>query len=256
MLKAAGLALPKRLLVHGWWLSGGKKESKSDIEKAKALGIQRKSPLDLVGLYGAEAFRYFLLREMTVGQDSEFTEEQFVVRYNSELANDFGNSVARLLNMGARYSGGKVPAATVDEEAEQTLRAEWVRLLPEIAPLADEFQFHTLLERINGFVKAINRYLDVRSPWKLAKSAEAADQARVATSLAYLAEGVRLVAVAYAPFMPEISARVLGLLGQPAVTSWAGQLDWDTNRLAGATLGEKTILFPKIESEEKAAAKT
>jgi len=256
MLKAAGLALPKRLLVHGWWLSGGKKESKSDIEKAKAAGITRASPLDLIALHGPEAFRYFLLREMVVGQDSEFTEEQFVVRYNSELANDFGNNVARLLNMVPRYSGGQVPTATVDEEPEQTLRAEWERTRPELAPLADEFQFHTLLERLNGFVKAISRYLDVRSPWKLAKSTDATNQARMTTALAHLAEGVRLTAVAYAPFMPEISARVLGLLGQPAVTLWAGQLGWDTGRLTGATLGEKAILFPKIESEEKAAAKS
>jgi methionyl-tRNA synthetase len=195
---------------------------------------------------------------MAAGQDSEFSEELFTGRYNSELANDFGNSVARLLNMGARYAGGKVPAALlssgVDEEPERTLRAEWERLAPEIGPLCDDFQFHTVIERINGFVKAINRYLDIRSPWKLAKSPEAADQAKVATSLAYLAEGVRLAAVAYAPFMPGISARVLGLLGQKPVERWEGQLVWD-NRLAGAALGEKEILFPKIESAEKAEAK-
>ncbi|MGA2053362.1 MAG: class I tRNA ligase family protein, partial [Opitutales bacterium] len=255
MLKAMGVELPKRLVVHGWWLSGGKKESKTDIEKAKAAGLKVASPLDLIAQYGADAFRYFLLREMVVGQDSEFTVEQFVVRYNSELANDFGNSVARLLNMGARYSGGKVPAATVGEEPERTLRAEWEKLAPEIWPLCDEYQFHALLERINGFVKAINRYLDARSPWKLAKSADAADQARVATSLAYLAEGVRLAAVAYAPFMPGISARVLALLGQPPVEGWEKELKWDTNRLTGAALGEKTILFPKIEAEGTAEAK-
>jgi methionyl-tRNA synthetase len=256
MLKAAGIPLPKRLLVHGFWLSGGKKESKSDIEKAKAAGLKVYSPLDVIPQYGADAFRYFVLREMNVGQDSEFTPEQFAVRYNSELANDFGNNVARLLNMVPRYAGGQVPAATVDEEPEQTLRAEWARQAPEIKPLCEQYQFHAVLERINSFVKALSRYLDVRVPWKLAKSTEAADQARVATALAYLAEGVRLAAAAYAPFMPEISARVLGLLGQTAVTAWAGQLEWNTARLAGATLGEKTILFPKIESEEKAAAKS
>ena len=254
MLKAAGVAQPKRLLVHGFWLSGGKKESKTEIEKAKAAGLKVASPLDLIATHGPDAFRYFLLREMAAGQDSEFSDELFTGRYNSELANDFGNSVARLLNMGARYCGGKVPAASVDEEPERTLRAEWERLAPEIGPLCEEFQFHVVIERINGFVKAINRYLDIRSPWKLAKSNDAADQAKVATSLAYLAEGVRLAAAAYAPFMPGISARVLGLLGQKPVERWEGQLAWG-DRLAGAALGEKEILFPKIESTEKAEAK-
>ena len=254
MLKAAGVAQPKRLLVHGFWLSGGKKESKSDIEKAKAAGLKVASPLDFIATHGPDAFRYFLLREMAAGQDSEFSPELFTARYNSELANDFGNSVARLLNMGARYSGGKVPVATIDEEPERTLRAEWEKLAPEIGPLCEDFQFHVVIERINGFVKAINRYLDVRSPWKLVKSADPTDQARVTTSLAYLAEGVRLAAVAYAPFMPVISVRVLGLLGQKPVELWEGNLTWG-NRLAGAALGEKEILFPKIEPAEKAEAK-
>jgi methionyl-tRNA synthetase len=252
MLKVAGLPLPRKLLVHGFILIGGKKESKTDIEKAKAAGEKRESPLDLIPQYGADPFRYFLLREISIGQDSDLTPEHFTARYNSELADDLGNSVARLLNMGARYSGGKVPAATVDEEPERTLRAEWERFSPEIYPLVDGFQFHLLLERLNAFVKAINRYLDTRSPWKLAKSADPADQARVATSLAYLAEGVRLVAATLTPVMPEVSARILALLGQPPVEKWEGELAWGT-RLAGAQLGEKVILFPKIESGEKKA---
>jgi methionyl-tRNA synthetase len=249
MLKAMGLPLPRKLLVHGWWMSGGKKESKTEIEKAKALGQKIENPLDLIASHGADPFRYFLIREMAVGQDADFSMGQFNARYNSELADDLGNGVARLLNMGARYSGGKVPAATVDEDPERTLRAEWEKFAPEIYPLCDGFQFHTLLEKLNTFVKAINRYLDVRSPWKLAKSADPADQARVATSLAHLAEAVRLVAATLAPVMPEVSARILALLGQPPVEQWDGQLAW-SSRLASAPLGEKVILFPKVEAEK------
>ncbi len=251
MLHAAGLPLPKRLLVHGWWLSGGKKESKSDIEKAKALGLKHDSPLDLIARFGPDAFRYFLLREMVIGQDADFTTEQFVARYNSELANDFGNSLARLLNMGSRYSGGLVPAPTIAEEPERALRTAWEEFAPTIYPLCDEYQFHSLLDRLNAFVKALNRYLETRAPWKLAKSADPVDQARTATSLAFLAEGVRLTAVVLAPVMPEISARVLALLGQPPIEKWDGQLTWGT-RLTGATLGEKIILFPKFEAEKPA----
>jgi methionyl-tRNA synthetase len=252
MLKVLGVPLPRKLLVHGWVLIGGKKESKSDIEKAKALGQHVESALEVLSRQGADPLRYFLTREVPVGQDRDFTFEHFNARYNSELADDLGNCLARLLNMASRYSGGKVPAATVEEEPERTLRAEWEKFAPEIYPLCDEFQFHTLLEKLNIFVKAVNRYLDVRSPWKLAKSADPADQARVATSLAHLAEGLRLIAATLAPVMPEVSARILGLLGQPPVEKWDGQLAWGTS-LSGAALGEKVILFPKIEAEKAKA---
>jgi methionyl-tRNA synthetase len=108
------------------------------------------------------------------------------------------------------------------------------------------------LENINRFVKTLNQYVEIRSPWKLAKSTETTDQRRVATCLAVIAEGVRLAATAYAPFMPEISARVLALLGQPPVERWEGQLAWG-ERLTGAILGEKAILFPKIEAPDSPA---
>jgi methionyl-tRNA synthetase len=247
MLKAIGLALPRRLLVHGMWTNNGKKISKTEIELAKAAGVKWADPLDLLVQYGADPFRYFLMREMAAGHDSDFSAVQFTARYNSELADDLGNCVARLLNMVARYAAGRVPAATVVEDPEKTLRAEWEVFVPEIYPLCDGFQFHTLLEKLNIFVKSINRYLDVRSPWKLAKSASPADPARLATSLAHLAEAVRLAAVTLTPVMPEVSARILALLGQPPVELWHGQLAWGAT-LVNAPLGEKVILFPKLEA--------
>ena len=104
MLHAAGIALPKALLVHGWWLlKGGQKMSKSTGNVV--------NPLDLVERFGVDAFRYFLIREMNVGQDSEFSLELFLSRYNSDLANDLGNLVNRALNMTGRFAGGSVPAA-------------------------------------------------------------------------------------------------------------------------------------------------
>ncbi|HBO57420.1 MAG TPA: methionine--tRNA ligase, partial [Opitutae bacterium] len=107
MLKALELDLPKHLLVHGWWLSSGAKMSKSTGEVV--------NPLDLIEQYGADAFRYFVTREMNVGQDSEFSTELFLSRYSSDLANDLGNLVSRLLNMGARYTEGKIPEAQIFE---------------------------------------------------------------------------------------------------------------------------------------------
>ena len=173
MLRAAGIELPKALLVHGWWLlKGGQKMSKSTGAVV--------NPLELVERFGVDAFRYFLIREMNVGQDSEFSLELFLSRYNSDLANDLGNLVNRTLNMTGRYAAGSVPAAELTEEPERELQALWRRLRDESLELYEGFQFHLALDRAFTFIKAINAYIEKRAPWKLAKSAEAADQARLA----------------------------------------------------------------------------
>ena len=117
MLHALGLPLPKALLVHGWWSVNGVKMSKSTGNFIV--------PGDYTGEFGVDALRYFLVREMNVGQDSDFTRAQFLVRYNSELANNFGNLVNRTLNMTNRFGGGIVPAAGPTEETEQELQALW-----------------------------------------------------------------------------------------------------------------------------------
>ena len=238
MLKALGLELPRHFLVHGWWLSSGSKMSKSTGEVV--------DPLTLIEQFGADAFRYFVTREMNVGQDSEFSLELFMSRYNSDLANDLGNLVSRLLNMGGRYTEGKVPKATVEGEPEQVLKAAWEATQAELVPLYEGFQFHRALERIFGFISAINKYAETRAPWKLAKSEAAEDREKLETSLAVMAEALRLGMVLLTPVMPEISAKVRALIGAESFESLEGQLDWGT-RLEGASLGEKTILFPRPE---------
>jgi len=247
MLQALGLPVPKALLVHGFWTMSGGKMSKSAGNTVK--------PLDVAAQYGVDAFRYFLIREMNVGQDSDFSLDLFLSRYNGELANDLGNLVSRLLNMTARYADSVVPAASVDEAPEQELRALWEATQPELIPLCQKFQFHLGLEKINLFVRGINRYAETRAPWKLAKSQDPDDRARLATSLATMAEGVRLSAAALAHVMPTVSAQILGLLGQPAISLWAGELAWQPGRLTGAKLADKAILFPRPQTEEKPPAK-
>tara|TARA_Y200000002_G_scaffold19166_2_gene14726 strand:+ start:27864 stop:29399 length:1536 start_codon:yes stop_codon:yes gene_type:complete len=238
MLKALELDLPKHLLVHGWWLSSGAKMSKSTGEVV--------NPLDLIEQYGADAFRYFVTREMNVGQDSEFSTELFLSRYSSDLANDLGNLVSRLLNMGARYTEGKIPEAQIFEAPEQELRELWESTRAEIIPLFDDFKFHKALERIFIFISGINKYAETRAPWKLAKSAETGDQQKLATSLATMAEAIRLSVVLLSPVMPTTSAQIRSLVGAKEFTSLDGQLDWGFT-LAGQALGEKTILFPRPE---------
>ncbi len=240
MLKALDLPLPKHYLVHGWWLSSGSKMSKSTGDVV--------NPLDLIDQFGADAFRYFVTREMNVGQDSEFSLDLFMSRYNSDLANDLGNLVSRLLNMGGRYTEGKVPTASLEEAPEQDLKQLWSEISRELIPLYEEFQFHKALDRIFSFLSGINRYAETRAPWKLAKSEDPADRQALETSLATMAEGLRLAVVLLTPVMPSISAKVRSLIGASELETVEGELEWG-NRLDGAELGEKTILFPRPEKK-------
>lgn len=240
MLKAIGMELPKRLLVHGWWLDSGAKMSKS---KGNVV-----DPMALIEQFGPDVFRYFLIREMNVGQDSDFSMELFLIRYNTELGNDLGNLVSRLLNMAERYCEGRVPRASVHEEAEREVLNMWETHGPEILKLYEGYQFHKALELLFEFIRSINRYAEVRAPWKLAKSADPEDRKKLETSIAMMAEGVRLGSLMLQPVMPQISAKIQGLLGLEVVDNWDKQWQWGS-RLEGKQLGEKCILFPRIEQE-------
>jgi len=247
MLHASGIELPKALLAHGWWLlKGGQKMSKSTGEVV--------NPLDLVDRFGADAFRYFLIREMNVGQDSEFSLELFLSRYNSDLANDLGNLVNRTLNMAGRYAGGVVPAAEIVEEPERELQALWSRTRDEAISLCEGFQFHAALERTLTFIKAINRYVERRAPWKLAKSTEAADQALLRTSLATMTEALRLGVTLLAPVTPGTTAKVYAALGHTPAPKWSDELQWGAS-LAGAKLQPGLVLFPRPEKPAAASGK-
>ena len=242
MLHASGIELPKSLLVHGWWQVRGEKMSKTTGNVV--------DPLAVADQFGADAFRYFLIREMNVGQDSDFSEELFMTRYNAELANDLGNLVSRLLNMGTRYTEQKVPAATVSEEPEQKVAALWQETYKQVIENYNEFLYHKGLESTFAFISELNSYIDLRAPWKLAKSDAPEDRAKLETSLATIAEGLRVASVMLAAVMPSISEKILGLIGQPAATAWTDDiLQWNVAGIEGSELGEKTILFPKPEKK-------
>jgi methionyl-tRNA synthetase len=236
MLHAAGLPLPGGIIAHGWWLQRGAKMSKST---GNAL-----NPLDLVTEFGADAFRYFLIREMNVGQDSDFTREQFLVRYNSELANNLGNLVNRTLNMTTRFAGGTVPAAEAGEELEQRLRALWDRTRDEFIPLCEGFQFHTALERAMVFLTETNAYIEQRAPWKLGKSADPADAARLRTALATMAEALRLAVALIQHVTPSTTAKINAVLGYTPGATWREELNWGA-RLAGSKVAPALVLFPR-----------
>jgi len=243
MLKAIGIEPPKALLVHGWWHIAGAKMSKSTGDKI--------DPLEFAETYSVDALRYFLIREMNVGQDSDFTIDLFLSRYSADLANNLGNLVSRLLNMAGRSFADGLPAPTVIMEPEATVHALWAQTHESVLDCYRQFQFHTALEKTFAFITALNRYAEIRAPWKLAKSDDPKDRALLETSLATMAEGIRLATVFLKPVMPETADKINELLGQAPVELWEGQLEW-SDRLKGQVLGGKAILFPRPQVTEEA----
>jgi methionyl-tRNA synthetase len=236
MLKAAGIEPPKSLLAHGWWSINGAKMSKSTGNFVE--------PGEFVDKYGVDALRYFMIREMSVGQDSDFSLNQFLARYNGELANNLGNLVNRTLNMTNRFAAGVIPAAATDAAPEEALRALWTKTRDEVIPLCEGFQFHIALERTFAFITATNAYIELRAPWKLGKSSTPEDAALLQTSLATMAEALRLGTALLTAVMPSTVRKINGVLGHEAGPVWSEELVWGS-RLTGRTVAATAILFPK-----------
>lgn len=240
MLHAAGLDLPGGIIAHGWWSINGDKMSKSTGNFVE--------PVAFVEKYGVDALRYFLMREMSVGQDSDFSDTQFLARYNAELANNLGNLVNRTLNMTNRFADGAIPVAGEPAEPELELQKHWAQTRAEVETLWAEFQFHTALERTIGFVTATNAYIEKRAPWKLGKSTEPADRTLLATALATMAESLRLAAVLLRPFMPGAVDKIQSVLGYEPKGSFSEEQNWG-GRLAGCKVAASLVLFPRIQAE-------
>ena len=247
MLHAAGIELPKKIVAHGWWLSAGRKVSKTKTA-GDADAPKEKTALELADEFGTDAFRYFVMREMAVGQDSEYSEALYMSRYKSDLGNDLGNLVNRVLNMTGNYCGSVSPAATVDEQPETELRELWEKTERQYHGLAAQMDYRNALDALWAFIRGINRYADTRAPWKLAKSDVPADRAKLETALAVMSEGLRLAAVALTPVMPKIAAQIQELLGCVPAEKFAGNQTW-SNTLVGKTFGAKAILFPRPEKK-------
>ena len=242
MLKAAGIELPGGIIAHGWWSTNGDKMSKSTGNAVE--------PIAFVDQYGADAMRYFMMREMTVGQDSDFSDTQFQARYNSELANNLGNLVNRTLNMTNRFADAKIPTAGPDEEPETELKQLWASTQAEVTDLWTKFQFNTALERTMSFVTATNAYIEKRAPWKLGKSTEEADHVLLRTALATMAESLRLAATLLQPVTPGVTEKIYGVLGHTPGEVWSDELAWD-GRLADRPVDKSLVLFPRIQAADK-----
>ena len=185
-----------------------------------------------------------MMREMTVGQDAEFSLPRFESRYRADLGNDLGNLVSRLLHMIRKYSSGRVPEVSLNEKCETSLQTNWEKTRENVMEAFDGNRFSQGLDQLFGFFRLINKYAEERSPWKLAKSEKEEDQRALYTSLSVMSEALRLGNVLLQPIMPMTSEKINRLFGLPNVVCWAEELDWG-ERLTGKEVGEKQILFPR-----------
>jgi methionyl-tRNA synthetase len=206
LLMAAGLEVPRHVWVHGF-LHGS-----DGAKMSKSLGNVL-DPFAVIEEFGADVLRHYLFREVTSGQDGPVSLDGVRTRYETELANEYGNLASRTLNMLERYCEGRVPAVALDE----SLRGELAGLTARVDDLLDRAELSAALEEIWQQVRRLNRYVEENAPWQLARDAARADD--LARVLASLAEGLRYVTVMLNPYMPGKTAELLGALGAPDLTA-------------------------------------
>jgi methionyl-tRNA synthetase len=252
-LKALDVPQPQSILAHGWWLFGGEKMSKSAGNVV--------NPMEMADRYGVDAFRYFLMTEMAVGQDASFTEDAFVRRFNADLANDLGNLLNRVINMTKRYCGGKIPAPAANpstplgagalEGAEEKQLWETVQgAVQAVAKGLEDLRLDLALVQVVVAIKAINRYFELKQPWTLAKQA---DKAPLHTALYLAAESLRVTSQLLQPVMPQKMEQLRKALGLRGGCTWA-ELQQFGRFPAGREVTEEGPLFPRIESAAPQAA--
>jgi len=237
LLLAAGLDVPRQLFVHGYLLFGEQKMSKS-------LGNVI-DPLDLIDVYGADPVRFYVVREVQFGQDGNVSIDGVHERYERELGNDLGNLVSRTTAMIARYRDGRLPAATVAGAGGDQLAG----LGDDVAQQLESFDITGALERIWKQVRSLNALVEERKPWELAKDDSGA--AALDGTLYELADGLRAVAVALAPYLPETAPRILESLNQPLDLSWEGVASGKAVPVEG--IKPAAPLFPRVEAPSAAA---
>jgi methionyl-tRNA synthetase len=242
MLMALGLPLPGNIFAHGWWTRDGKKMSKSVGNVV--------DPNEVVDSYGADAFRYFVLREVPFGLDGDFSEASFVTRVNTELANDLGNLLSRVLTMIGKYFEGKAPVAGIERQFDRELRETASALPAQIEADLSALAFNKYLQDIWSLVTRANRYVEENAPWTLAKNN---DRERLGSVLYHLAETLRLLGLFLFPVMPSTAQKIwhgLGIGKKISSCNLPEEQPW--GRLAAGTAihaGEQ--LFPRIEKKEQ-----
>ena len=232
LLMAAGISVPKQLFVHGYLLMDDRKMSKSVGNVIDSL--------ELIDVYGVDAVRYYLFRAASFGQDGNISVDGLHERYERELGNDLGNLLSRTTAMVARYREGKLAVV----QGSAALAAELDGLAAKVAARLDAYDLTGGLDEIWEVVRALNRHVEQNAPWELAKdqaNAEALDRV-----LYDLADGLRVLAIVLAPYLPETAPRILEALGQDGALDWEGARPGQTPAADGIAPAEP--LFPRVDA--------
>ena len=229
MLMSANIELPQSIFAHGWWLMGESKMSKSIGNVI--------NPMDLIDDYGVDPVRYYLMREMVLGQDSNFTMESFIQRYNSDLANDFGNLLSRISTLMKKNYDGRIPDPGELSEAELRIKTKGESLCGTVNGMIKNMRLNEAIENTMQYIRSINKYMEENAPWKLVKE----DKSSAGKILYTAGEALRLSAVLLSPVMPNRTAILLDALNAPGVDlSWGGLKP-------GETLKDHEPLFPRVK---------
>ena len=249
ILMALDLPLPKKVYGHGWLIVDGDKMSKS---KGNVV-----DPILLIDEFGADAIRYFLLREINLGQDGNFSRDALIQRINADLANDLGNLLHRTLNMIGKFQQGTVLEAKGGNDVDASLKSDAMQAVKSFAEGMENMQLSATIKNVWAFIGRTNKYIDETAPWALAKDPEKKQE--LSNTMYNLVESLRIISVMISPFMPTTAERIWKQLNLPQsfaeakledIRSWGGTP-------AGMQVGTPEQLFPRIEAEteEKPAAK-
>ena len=237
ILLAADIPLPKQVFGHGWVLSDGGKMSKS---KGNVV-----DPFVLIDKYGVDAVRYYLLRDIPSGQDGNYTEELFITRYNTDLANDYGNLVSRTIAMIDKYCDGIIPSPEQEEYIDEGLVRMAVTTPAHAGLQLDKLNYPGALEHIFALVDRANKYIDETTPWILAKDDKYLP--RLHSVLYNLVEAIRIITIMLKPFMPALAPRVSEQLGIDLTNAtWADATTWAMTP-AGTKVTKGEALFPRVD---------
>ena len=229
MLMSAGIELPKTIFAHGWWLI-------EDSKMSKSLG-NIINPMDLISDYGVDPVRYYLMREMVLGQDANFTLESFIQRYNSDLANDFGNLLSRVTTLIQKNYSGIIPDPGKLFEQELSIKLKSENLVNQVNVMVGKMRLNDAIEEIMQFIRNVNRYMERNAPWKLVKD----DKVSAGRVLYTAGEALRISAILLSPVMPNRTQFLLDALGSDkSNNSWGGLS-------TGAKLKQHDPLFPRIK---------